>query len=64
MCVKLIGIEKIPLIKEGDDLAEIIINATDAEGLEICNEDVFVIAETAVAKSEGNYSRSRIINPL
>lgn len=53
MCVKLIGIKKIPLIKEGDDLPSIIIHSADAEGLEICNGDVLVIAETAVAKAEG-----------
>lgn len=53
MCVKLIGIKKIPLIKEGDDLSSIIINSAEEEGIEICNEDVLVIAETAVAKSEG-----------
>lgn len=53
MCVKLIGIKKIPLIKEGDDLSSIIVNSAEEEGIEICNEDVVVIAETAVAKSEG-----------
>ena len=53
MCVKLIGIKKIPLIKEGDDLSSIIVNSAEEEGIEICNEDVLVIAETAVAKSEG-----------
>ena len=53
MCVKLIGIKKIPLIKEGDDLPSIIVNSAEEEGIEICNEDVLVIAETAVAKSEG-----------
>lgn len=63
MCVKLIGIGKIPLITEGDDLAEIIINAIDAEGLEICNEDVLVIAETAVAKSEGTVVNLESLTP-
>lgn len=53
MCLKIIGIKKIPLIKEGDDLAKIIVDTTKDEGLEICNEDILVIAETAVAKSEG-----------
>ena len=63
MCVNLIGIKKIPLIKEGDNLAEIIINAADDEGIEICNEDIIVIAETAVAKAEGTVIDLKSLNP-
>ena len=59
----LIGIKKIPLIKEGDNLAEIIINTADDEGIEICNEDIIVIAETAVAKAEGNVIDLKSLNP-
>ncbi len=53
MCVKLIGIKTIPLITEGDNLAEIILNAVHSENITICDEDILVIAETAIAKSEG-----------
>jgi coenzyme F420-0:L-glutamate ligase/coenzyme F420-1:gamma-L-glutamate ligase len=63
MCVNLIGIRKIPLIKEGDNLAEIIINTADDEGIEICNEDIIVIAETAIAKAEGNVIDLKSLNP-
>jgi len=63
MCVKLIGITKIPLIKKGNNLAEIIINAADAENIEIHNEDVLVIAETAVAKSEGTVIDLKSLKP-
>jgi coenzyme F420-0:L-glutamate ligase/coenzyme F420-1:gamma-L-glutamate ligase len=63
MCVKVIGIKRIPLIQEGDDLAEIIIHATTAEGLKICNGDILVIAETAVAKAEGCVLDLKLINP-
>jgi len=53
MCVELIGINKIPLIGEGDNLAEIIVNAANSGNITIHNEDILVIAETAIAKSEG-----------
>ncbi|MDD3984383.1 MAG: coenzyme F420-0:L-glutamate ligase [Methanobacterium sp.] len=63
MCVNLIGIRKIPLIKEGDDLANIIINIANKEGVEICNEDIIVIAETAIAKAEGTVIDLKLIKP-
>ncbi|MCE7699104.1 MAG: coenzyme F420-0:L-glutamate ligase, partial [Methanobacterium paludis] len=53
MDVKLIGLRKIPLIKENDDIARIILDSMDLEGIEILDGDIFVIAETAVSKSEG-----------
>lgn len=53
MCVKLIGIKTIPLIREGDNLAEMILNAAHSENIKICDGDILVIAETAIAKSEG-----------
>ena len=53
MCVELIGISRIPLISEGDKLAEIIVNASLLENITIHNGDIIVIAETAIAKSEG-----------
>jgi len=54
MCVKLIGIKNIPLIKKGDNLSEIILKALTKDGLQISNQDILVIAETIVSKSEGN----------
>jgi len=52
--VKLIGIENIPLIVEGDDIGTIIVETVNLEGLELEDSDVIVIAETIVSKSEGN----------
>ena len=63
MCVKLIGIKKIPLIKEGDNLAEMIVNAADSEDIKICSEDILVVAETAVAKSEGTVVYLKSLEP-
>ncbi len=54
MCVKLIGIETIPLINEGDNLAEMIVDAARSENIKVCDGDILVIAETIIAKSEGS----------
>jgi coenzyme F420-0:L-glutamate ligase/coenzyme F420-1:gamma-L-glutamate ligase len=63
MDLTLIGIKKIPLIQEGDDLAEIIIHAAVADGINILEEDVLVIAETAVAKAEGKIIDLKSMKP-
>ncbi|MBM4240953.1 MAG: coenzyme F420-0:L-glutamate ligase [Euryarchaeota archaeon] len=54
MDIEIIGIRKIPLIKKNDDIAELILKALNTENIDIEDEDVFVIAETIISKSEGN----------
>ncbi|MTK63593.1 MAG: coenzyme F420-0:L-glutamate ligase [Methanobacterium sp.] len=62
MCVKLIGIENIPMVSPGDDIGTIIIEAAKSEGLEIMDHDIFVVAETVVSKAEGNLIELDSIN--
>lgn len=51
---------KTPIIKEGDDLAQIvcdsIINAMETEKLELQDRDVIAVTEAVVGISEGNYA--------
>jgi coenzyme F420-0:L-glutamate ligase / coenzyme F420-1:gamma-L-glutamate ligase len=63
MNIEIIGVKEIPLIKEGDNLAELILTAMDKEGLEVNRGDVFVIAETAVSKADGNIIELKNITP-
>ena len=63
MDVKLIGIQEIPIIKEGDNVADLILRAMKVEGLEIEEGDIFVIAETAISKSEGNVINLHSVRP-
>lgn len=63
MDVKLIGLRKIPLIKENDDIAELILNAMNIEDIKITSGDIIVIAETAISKSEGNIINLNHIAP-
>jgi coenzyme F420-0:L-glutamate ligase/coenzyme F420-1:gamma-L-glutamate ligase len=43
----------IPLINEGDDLAEIILKKSKDQNISIDNGDIFIIAQKIVSKSEG-----------
>ena len=49
-----------PIIREGDDLAEIAVNsvleAAESEGYEIRNRDVVALTESIVARAQGNYA--------
>lgn len=51
----LTALEGIPIVKSGDDLAEIIIVSLDRMGLTLENGDVLVLAQKIVSKSEGRY---------
>ena len=44
-----------PIVKQGDDLVEIVVNAVLNSGLEIKDKDVLGITESIVARCEGNY---------
>jgi len=63
MEVKLIGIKSIPLIKEGDNIADFILKAMIEDDINIENGDIFVIAETVIAKAEGNIIDLNSIKP-
>ncbi|MDD3454590.1 MAG: coenzyme F420-0:L-glutamate ligase [Methanobacteriales archaeon] len=63
MEIKIIGLSTIPLIKEGDDLATLIIEASKREHLKIEDGDIIVIAETIVSKAEGNTINLKGIKP-
>lgn len=49
-----------PIIREGDDLADIVVNsvltAAETDNFEIGNRDIVCVTESVVARSEGNYA--------
>ncbi len=55
MEIKIIGLTDIPLIKKGDDLSLLILKAAEKQSIPVEEEDIIIVAETAVAKSEGNF---------
>jgi coenzyme F420-0:L-glutamate ligase/coenzyme F420-1:gamma-L-glutamate ligase len=52
--VEIIAVENLPLIKRGDDLAELIWKAAEKQNTPIQEKDVIVITHVAVSKAEGN----------
>lgn len=63
MEIKIIGIENIPIVEEGDDIADLILNAMNNENIAIKNQDVFIVAETIISKAEGNKIDLKSIKP-
>lgn len=51
--VSIIGLDKIPLVKPGDDVAQLIFDALTADGLELFDGDVLVISQKIVSKADG-----------
>jgi len=61
--ISIIGLEGIPLIKRGDDLSRIIVEAAERQGLGIEDGDVVVVTQKIVSKAEGRLVDLREIEP-
>ena len=61
--VEVIGLERIPLVKEGDNLAEIIVKASQEEGIRLRDGDVLVVSQKIVSKAEGRIVKLRSVEP-
>lgn len=61
--IELIALEGVPLVREGDDLADIVLDALTRAGLELQERDVLVVAQKIVSKSEGRIVRLDTIEP-
>jgi len=51
--IQIIGIEGLPIVKTGDNLAELICDAAEKQGIPIQNEDVIVVTHVIVSRAEG-----------
>jgi len=61
--VSIQGIEGIPEIRAGDDLGRIIAEAARAQGVTLQNDDVLVVTQKAVSKSEGRFVNLDDVEP-
>ncbi len=52
--VEVIAITELPTIKEGDDLAKMICDSTERQGVPIRNDDIIVVTHVVVSRAEGN----------
>jgi coenzyme F420-0:L-glutamate ligase/coenzyme F420-1:gamma-L-glutamate ligase len=48
-----LALDGVPLVKEGDNLAQLVLNALDTSGEALQDDDVLVIASKIVSKAEG-----------
>ena len=53
----------IPIIRQGDDLAEIILKALQSENITLQDEDVLVVTQKIVSKSEGRMVDLQTVHP-
>ena len=52
--IEVIAIENLPMIKKGDDIAKLIVDATEKKNSPIKEKDIIVITHKIISKSEGN----------
>lgn len=63
MSLTLTALPGIPLVKAGDDLAEIILAALGRAGIQLQDGDILVLAQKIVSKSEGRMVDLRTVTP-
>lgn len=61
--IQIIGLRDIPLIKEGDMVSDIIIDALEKNGLSLKDRDILVIAQSLISKSKGRIRDLTNIEP-
>ena len=54
MKLELFGLNEIPLVVKGDDIAKLILSALRKQKITLENGDILLIAETLISKAEGN----------
>ena len=63
MSLELFGLNEIPLVKKGDNISNLIIAALKKQNITLENQDIILIAETLISKSEGNIINLKATNP-
>jgi len=61
--VSVIGLESFPTVKQGDDLARLIVSTMQVEGVALNDDDVIVVAHKVVSKAKGRIVRLKDIIP-
>jgi len=61
--VQVIAIEGLPLGKEGDNVGQLIVNATKKQGTQLQERDIIVVTHVFVSKAEGNIVNLDTVEP-
>jgi coenzyme F420-0:L-glutamate ligase / coenzyme F420-1:gamma-L-glutamate ligase len=63
MTLSLTSLQNIPLIRQNDNLADILLNSLKETKIELQNDDILVIAQKIISKSEGRMVNLATISP-
>lgn len=63
MSLKLTPLQHIPLIRHGDDLADIVLNALHQNKIVIADNDILVFAQKIISKAEGRAVNLASVSP-
>ena len=63
MRLSFVGVEGIPMVQPGDDLAVLILDALTEMGEALTDDDVIVLAQKIVSKAENRYLDLRTVTP-
>jgi len=61
--VEIVAVKDLPVIKEGDDLAELICTQAEQQGTPIEDGDIIVITHIIVSRAEGNVVNLNTVTP-
>lgn len=61
--IRIIPIEGIPIVDKGDDIAQLICEASARQGVSIRDGDVIVVSHVVVSRSEGRVMDLRTVSP-
>jgi len=63
MALTLTALRNFPLIRRDDNLADIVVNATILNDLQIVDNDIFVFAQKIISKAEGRMVNLNTVHP-
>ena len=63
MKLQFIGLENVPMIVPGDDLVSVIEQSLESMGEQLRDDDVLVLAQKIISKSEDRYLDLRTVEP-
>jgi coenzyme F420-0:L-glutamate ligase/coenzyme F420-1:gamma-L-glutamate ligase len=61
--IRIMGLEGFPLVKTGDDLAVLIIQAAEKEQVSIDDGDILVVSQKVVSKANGRVTQLKTVKP-
>lgn len=61
--VEIIGVEGIPIVKKGDNLPQLILDALEKQGIELLDGDILVVCQSVVSRAEGRVRKLADVKP-